>query len=144
MKIYQKQKFHRGIILAIAAAIFLSILLIWQEELGAPIFFSLLFLTVLDLIATAACFFTALDKTAAKEVYIEEGDERETLIQLKSGEKAFAILHWILIAVMLGLAIAWMVTDIDLLGVILLPIWGVEITMNVVFTFTKRYYQKHS
>lgn len=143
MKIYHKQKFHRGIVLAVLTALFFGALLIGQERLGAPIFFSLLFLTILSIISMAACFLTAFDRESAREVIIEEGDERENLILLKSGEKAFTILHWILIAAMLGLAIAWMVTDIDLLGTILLPIWGVEIVMNIVYTFTKRYYQKH-
>ena len=139
MKIYHKKNFLEGaFLLGLGAANLIAGFLRQDFTLKGGILCGVLFLLGGTLLARS------LSKAASRRDRIEDMDERNQLVRLKSGSKAFAISQTLSFVLILGCVAAYAATrNRDFLGIIvgLGLAWGISAITDI---FTFFYYESRN
>lgn len=131
MRIYSKNHFVRGGILAVFAILSMIVLLIKGLEFPFADVLELGVLSVICLIFSGNSFYIALNKNAVKKEAIEENDERALLIKWKSGSLTYSVMNYGLLVAIVGAIIFYSVTKSDFIIPILLTLTIVWAGMGI-------------
>lgn len=140
MRIYSKNHFVRGSILALIAILSMIVLLVKGVKFPFADVLELSVLSVICLILSANSFRVAFNKIAAKKEAIEENDERSLLIKWKSGSLTYSVMNYGLLAAIIGAIIFYSVTKLAFIIPILLTltiVWGVMGIVKIAISFSQ-------
>lgn len=110
MKIYNRKGFIWGIVWTVLGGLRLLLLVIQPEDMTAQLVKGIIVGVVLLTLGLSG-FTRALSKQATREDRIEENDERNKLVRLKSKARVNDVMFWTMIALIVCGVIGYYMTD---------------------------------